>query len=110
MAATPDGNVWFTDYGANAIGYITPKSAIHEFPDPSPYNGLNALTVGPDGALWFTRQDGVIGRLTTTGALITTKLSTPNSQPDGVTSGPNKTLWFTELGANRIGSLRLGAG
>jgi streptogramin lyase len=47
----PDGNVWFTELGANTIGKITPSGGI---------------TAGPDGNVWFVVESGSkIGRITT---------------------------------------------
>jgi streptogramin lyase len=55
------------------------------------------LTVGPDGALWFTELAGnKIGRLTTSGAL--TEYAMPGN-PYGITSGPDGNLWFTVSGS-----------
>jgi virginiamycin B lyase len=105
ITAGPDGNVWFADYANEQIGFITPAGVIREFPAPTPYNSLNDITRGADGALWFTRQDGVIGSITPAGTITTTTIATANSQPGGITLGPDGALWFTEMGADRIGRL-----
>jgi streptogramin lyase len=55
------------------------------------------ITVGPDGALWFTELAGDrIGRLTTSGAL--TEYPMPGL-PYGITPGPDGNLWFTVSGS-----------
>lgn len=107
ITSSPDGALWFTDYGANRIGSLAQSGATHFYPSSAPYNALNALAVGPDGALWFTRQDGVVGRITTDGSASSFTIPTSNSQPDGITRGPGQTVWFTEMGANRVGYLTL---
>ena len=33
IAAGPDGNVWFTEYGTNKVGRITPAGVITRIPD-----------------------------------------------------------------------------
>jgi streptogramin lyase len=71
-------------------------------PNPRPGTGGTALpleiTAGPDGALWFTEQDGgKIGRITTTGLLTEYALPTPEMMPIGITNGPDGALWFTEF-------------
>src|SRR5262245_26658425 len=43
---------------------------ITEFSVPTSNSGLWGITVGPDGALWFTEADGSkIGRITTAGMI-----------------------------------------
>ena len=51
------------------------------------------ITVGPDGALWFTNsyfRAPSIGRITTTGSV-----SVPLTNPENITSGPDCALWLT---------------
>ncbi len=62
ITAGPDGNLWFTESGANAIGMINPTThAISSFTVPTANAGPYGITAGPDGNLWFTewrrRQD-----------------------------------------------------
>ena len=53
----PDGNIWFTERGANAIGMINPTThAISLFTVPTASAGPTGITAGPDGNLWFTEQ------------------------------------------------------
>jgi virginiamycin B lyase len=63
------------------------------------------ITVGPDGALWFT-NDGSIGRITTTGAF-TAYTSAKMNDPAGITTGPDGALWFTNRGNNSIGRITI---
>ena len=60
---------------------------------------------GPDGALWFTTEDG-IGRITTNGTVTSYSVGVPVSSPSGsgaITVGPDGALWFTtEDGIGRI--------
>jgi streptogramin lyase len=58
MTTGPDGNLWFVEFNGNAIGRITPRGAITEFPLPTGNSGPSSITTGPDGALWFTENDG----------------------------------------------------
>lgn len=62
-----------------------------------------AITVGPDGALWFTESYGAkIGRITTSGQIIeypiTTQDPNQNNELPGITAGSDGALWFTEPG------------
>jgi virginiamycin B lyase len=94
--------------GANNIGRITTAGAITEFPIPTPSSGPQGITLGPDGALWFTEaasNANKIGRITTAGAITEFPIPTPGSGPPGITSGPDGALWFTELIGNKIGRI-----
>ena len=53
IAAGPDGNLWFTNYGNDSIGRITPAGVV------STYTGAGishpvGIAAGPDGNVWFT--------------------------------------------------------
>src|SRR5262245_51280255 len=55
----------------------------------------NSMTVGPDGALWFTNYgNNSIGRISTTG--VVTNYTDPRIlHPGVITAGPDGALWFT---------------
>jgi virginiamycin B lyase len=100
----PDGALWFTDapettgaggptLSGGQIGRITTGGSITEYTLPSG-SIAGDITVGPDGALWFT--EGVfakIGRITTTGSI--TEYPTPGLTYR-IAAGPDGALWFTE--------------
>jgi virginiamycin B lyase len=74
---------------------------------------MQAITAGPDGALWFTRSTetetptrpgDAIGRITLTGTITLFALP-PGANPQGITAGPDGAVWFTEAGANQIGRI-----
>ena len=54
IAAGPDGNLWFTEPNANAIGRITPAGQITLFNVPTPGSQPTGITAGPNGNIWFT--------------------------------------------------------
>ena len=58
VVAGPDGNVWFTDSGTDALGRITPSGKVTEFALPRPPDppGLYGLAVGAHRTLWYTEQ------------------------------------------------------
>jgi streptogramin lyase len=80
ITAGPDGNLWFTKAEARRqvdrrvpyqpppgltegeIGRITPNGQITEFRIPS-RAPTGAITVGPDGDLWFTERGPKLGRI-----------------------------------------------
>ena len=126
IVAGPDGNLWFTEASLssylgtpppytpggianrNVIGRITPAGVITEFGEETPYSaGLTAITLGPDGNLWFTEGSGNrVGRITPTGVITEFKLTglADYAGLSSITTGPDKKLWFTEKNANKIGS------
>ena len=56
-----------------------------------------AITLGPDGNLWFTNALTSIGRFSPDGAI--TSFTTPTSPRfgfGGITAGPDGNVWFTE--------------
>ena len=82
---------------------VTAPGTITEFTIPTANSGPNAITVGPDGALWFTENPGnKIGRVTTRGVFTEYPIPTAGSSPAGITAGPDGALWFTEDGSDPI--------
>ena len=100
ITAAPDGNLWFTeansDNGYNAVGRITPRGIINEFPDSG---GPTSITVGPDENLWYTEGygDGV-GRITLTGTITHFPLPDPTDldETEGIVAGTDGNLWFEQ--------------
>jgi streptogramin lyase len=113
LTAGPDGNLWMAAddnqiYRVNTAGQLTGNFAI-----PTPNSGDYGMTVGSDGALWFTESSltvNQIGRITTNG-VITDELPIPSNGPfpeEGtITNGPDGNIWFNEYGNNRIGQVVL---
>jgi virginiamycin B lyase len=108
----PRGTLWYTAVDMSAptgmaltIGPISDggvsgaRTVISGFADRGSPNGL---TIGPDGNVWFTEDQGMIGRVTSTGVLSEFPAS---GDPGSISSGPDGDLWFTELMAGHIGRL-----
>jgi streptogramin lyase len=74
-----------------------------------PDGGLSDITAGPGGAMWFSEQDGTIGRVTPNGHVATVALVPPDSDLDGIAAGPGNTIWVTEAGDNAIAEITLGS-
>jgi virginiamycin B lyase len=121
IAAGPDGALWFTEPGdpdsvylglAGKIGRFTTGGSYTEYPIPTTQGWPSGITVGPDGALWFTEPGNpyvypsIFGKIGRTGGSIT-EYSIPSgvSTPFGITTGPDGALWFTEYSAARIGRI-----
>jgi virginiamycin B lyase len=76
----------------------------------------NAITEGPDSAMWFTeRQAGKIGRIAPDGTITEyppagSPQLTSGALPAGIVSGPDGNIWFTEYGTGLIGDLNPATG
>jgi streptogramin lyase len=104
----PDGNLWFTELGANMIARITPAGSISEFAVPTANSSPDGIATGADGNIWFVeRGSNKVGRITTAG-IVTGEFNipTPNSDAEVMTTGPDGNIWFTEqTGATGRGAI-----
>lgn len=75
-----------------------------EFTLPAPASRPSAITLGPDGALWFTEFGGKIGRITTRGDITEFPIK-GGSILHSITTGSDGALWFTEFTSNKIGRI-----
>ena len=72
--------------------------------DPQPFPV--GITVGPDGALWFTTwATHDIVRMDTIGWLTYYDLPTISPGPAGITVGADHNIWFTEQFAAKVGRI-----
>jgi virginiamycin B lyase len=87
---------------AAVLSSAQPTIAVKTYPTDQ----AGRITIGPDGALWFTETViGKIGRITTSGAMTEFALPNPNSYPFGITTGSDGALWFTEVYSHTIGRI-----
>ena len=100
MISGPDGNLWTTDQGLNAILVVSTTGkvlAVHHLATAVAYP--YGITVGPDKNIWFTELSAnQVGRMTTGGALKEFAVPTPFSDVQEITAGPDGNVWFTEAG------------
>ncbi|NGO69231.1 virginiamycin B lyase family protein [Streptomyces boncukensis] len=54
---------WFTEWGGNRLGHISPEGGITEFPLPTPSSEPHGIAVGPDGAVWAALEAGALVRV-----------------------------------------------
>jgi virginiamycin B lyase len=111
----PDGKLWFTLVGLNAIGSMTttPDHTLTQYPIPTFRSDPIDIHQGPDGqggtALWFAEYtSNKIGRVTTSGTL--TEFTDPGvtATTQGtwmVTGGPDGNIWFAEYFNHSIGRM-----
>ena len=110
IAAGPDGNLWFTEFNAHALGAgpgriarITPAGAVTEFTRPGLDRPL-LIAPGPDDNLWFTAASG-LGPITPAG--VVSQYTYPYSTLPGFTffsqygiaAGADGNIWLTDLNA-----------
>ena len=101
----PDGNVWFTYFRQLAIGRMSPDGTVTDFFIPTNSECCEplptAITVGRDGAIWYTRSN-VIGRIpvTATGGSDIREFAISATPAVSITAGPDGAVWFA--GAGRI--------
>lgn len=110
----PDGNLWVAEQddvntGVSGVQvtatsirvYSTSGTLLHTYPTPFL---ANAVVTGPDGALWFTGNNGLIGRMTSTGVVSTYPTNTTTNL-SGIAVGGDGALWFLEPYANMVGRI-----
>jgi streptogramin lyase len=103
LALGPDGNLWFTESNAHAIGVFNPQT--HTFvanlpvptdaahPNPQP----QGIIQGPDSNMWFvnpnTNQFAIVSPA---GVFARFNTRTTPSSPQQMVVGPNNNVFFTE--------------
>jgi streptogramin lyase len=120
ITSGPNGLLYFTESSVGRIGSINPKagsdaavlaSLTQSAVVPSGANvgprGIDGITAGPDGNLWFTEgAHNVVGRIGAQLSPITEFLVPMNgADPEGIAAGPDGALWFTEDAADQIGRI-----
>jgi virginiamycin B lyase len=132
----PDGNIWFDELFASAVGTLnlSTKSVSALKVTSGKVNGPISIITGPDKNLWTTSFDGPIEKITTAGVVTTYAITGSGSGPlvsfngqvyfgegtsighittagvqgsaikapsggtiEALTVGPDGNLWFTEL-------------
>jgi virginiamycin B lyase len=109
----PDGAAWVTDGGLNAIVRVDPQSSeVKIFPLPAdrPNANLNTAAFDGHGILWFTGQNGIVGRLNTaTGAMDV--FDAPRGRgPYGITATPSGDMYFASLAGSYVGRVNSDTG
>ncbi len=96
----PDGNMWFTERGANQIGRIsgTSPGTIDECPVATGGLQPDIIVVGPDGALWYTELgSNSVGRMPPGNPAGVTRFPGIGLiSPRGIAVGPDGNLWIAD--------------
>ena len=104
IARGPDTAYWVTDLQGNSIDRVNNEGTITTYPLLTDNAGVEGITTGSDGALWFAESNS-IGRIKTDGTITEYTLPRNNASSLGLTSGPDNAIWFTEDTMNRIGRI-----
>ena len=104
----PDGAAWVTDGGLNAIVRVDPTTSqldVYPLPADRSNANLNTAAFAGDGRLWFTGQNGILGRLDpATGAMDV--FDAPGGRgPYGMAATPDGVVYFASLAGSYVGRI-----
>ena len=68
---------------------------------PTPDSGLEGITTGLDGNIWFAEHNDAdrIGRMNPLGVVTAEFETRPGTGPTRIVTGPDGNLWFTGFGS-----------
>jgi streptogramin lyase len=103
----PDGNIWFTENNANAVGQLNEFGMLIESAIPSG-SGLSHIAAGPDGNVWFPENTAPtkLGRSTSAGAILEFDWPDSTTKLNSITTGSDGNLWLT--GADDVWRVAIG--
>jgi virginiamycin B lyase len=104
----PDGAPWITDSGLNAIVRVDPETEevlLFPLPPGSGNANLNTAVFDTMGVLWFTGQNGILGRLDPEIGLVEVFPSPLGSGPYGITSTPDGVVYYASLAKSYVGRI-----
>jgi len=97
LTAGPNNSLWIADGRNNKITQLTLSSSTGSVTAATSYSVPNTpknITAGSDGNLWFTYNNGSVGKLTPSGVL-TNIVITSGRVPQQFNSTSNGTIWMT---------------
>lgn len=106
----PDDAAWVTDGGLNAIVRVDAETGeASVWPLAGPNANLNTAVFDHDGVLWYTGQNGIVGRLdpaTTPPGTALVPMPAPRGQgPYGIAITPGNDVYFASLAGNYLGRI-----
>ena len=112
VIVAPDGAAWVTDSGLNAMVRVEADShAITQFPIPGRNANLNTAVIDPDGVVWFTGQNGIVGRVDPARHQPGDEaevIEAPRGRgPYGIAVTPQGEVYFASLAGNYLGRIEL---
>jgi virginiamycin B lyase len=112
VVAGPDGAVWLTDGGQNAIVRVDPRAdpkgrAVKVWPLPadSGYTNLNTAIFDKKGVHWFTGQSGIYGRLDPRTGDMKVFEAPKGRGPYGIHATPDGSVYYASLAGSFVGKI-----
>ena len=108
ITTEPDGNLWFTESEADAIGRFKPRTQtfLASLPVPTAAGTPRGILFAPDKHIWFTERTGdKLAEVVNPNTIREFGIAQSASYPEALTSGPGGKLWFTESQAQVVGSI-----
>lgn len=97
IAAGPDGSVWFTEFGDDKIGRVSPGGTVAEYQVPTPDAGPYQITAGRGGAMWFTEYNTTkVGMVTARGTVTEFTMPGPTYGGLGITGTSGGDLYVAD--------------
>src|SRR5262249_33371703 len=108
VAVAPDGSVWFSIDGADAVGVVR-AGKVERIAKGSKSVEPIGIAVDPSGKVWLTdAASAAIVAISTTGDVQSIKLGTPIARLGRMTSAPDGSIWFAESTSYSITRLKNG--
>lgn len=107
----PDGAAWVTEGGQNAIVRVDDKThavELFRLPEARKRANLNTAVFDKTGMLWFTGQNGIIGRLDPTTRKMDVWDAPRGPGAYGMTITPSGEIWYASLAGNHIARIDTG--
>jgi virginiamycin B lyase len=105
----PDGGVWLTDGGQNAIVRVDPAKGrevkVWKLPADTGYTNLNTATFDGKGIHWFTGQSGIYGRLEPKSGKMEIFDAPKGRGPYGIHATPDGTVYYASLAGSFVGRI-----
>lgn len=101
----PDKAAWITDGGQNAIvrvGWPDRKVQAFALPAGTPSANLNTCAFDGAGDLWFTGQNGYVGKVALKTGEVSVKASPRGHGPYGICATPAGEVWWCSLAGSFI--------
>ena len=106
----PDDAAWATDGGLNAIVRVDAESfEVTSWPLDWSNANLNTAVFNPDGVLWYTGQNGIVGRVDPAndppGEPIVPVEAPRGRGPYGIAATPDGDVYFVSLAGSYLGKI-----
>ncbi len=102
----PDGNLWFSEKTAGAIGRVTAAGVVSELAIPTAAAGPLGIVAGANGSLFFAENYvSKIGSVTPAGVFTELDVPTSAAFPAELALAANGSVWFTESSGGKLAAL-----